>query len=74
MKKEHAENLMIASTCVSNGVGTVMFLIEDYLEGDEKKKFRKAIATVSANLFAEIQLPIINEFPELTPVHLKNDN
>jgi hypothetical protein len=71
MTSEQAEKLLIAASAVDNAIGVIMFLIEDYLEGNEKSKFSKAITAVGATFFSDFQYPIINAYPEFTPSHLQ---
>ncbi len=71
MKKGDAERLMIAAGAVDHSLSVVMLMIEDYLQDEERKAFRRAIAEVGSSFYTEFKIKILDQYPEFTPEHLK---
>ncbi len=67
MDKELATQLMECFTEVGNGLNDAAALIEQIQDEAELQVLRKGIATIMANIYTELERPIIMQFPDLDP-------
>ncbi|NVN90281.1 MAG: nuclear receptor NHR-99 [Desulfuromonadales bacterium] len=67
MDNNLAKQLMECFSSLDGPLNEAATLIEQIKDEIELKKFRKSIASIMANIYTELELPIIMQHPEFDP-------
>lgn len=67
VKKDSAEALMTKLLELSQAMDRVCSLIDQLESEEEKKELRRGMSGMLADVYTELMLPIIRQFPELDP-------
>jgi hypothetical protein len=69
MTREQAEALMKSLLALSEAMGAVNVALDALGDTEERKALRRPLGGMMADLYIELQRPIIEQFPDLDPVN-----
>ena len=67
MQKELAKELMDTLSALGEPLNKAAELIEQINDEEERKKFRKGLGGIMAGIYTELELLIIQQYPDLDP-------
>lgn len=67
MNRVTAARTMRSIIELNGNLNAVAHVIERIRDTDEKKKFRRAFASIAGDVYTELMMPITEQFPDLDP-------
>ena len=67
MNRNIAENLMTGISLLDSALDRNAHIIESIEDEAERKEFRLAIATVIGEVYLQLIVPIVKQYPDLDP-------
>ena len=67
MKKDFAQQLMSEIALLDIRLNQIAHLIEQIEDENERKVYRRAIITVIGDVYTELMVPTLRQYPELDP-------
>jgi hypothetical protein len=67
MQKDLAKELMDTLSALDEPLNKAAELIEQIDDEEERKKFRKGLGSIMAGVYTELELLIIQQYPNLDP-------
>jgi hypothetical protein len=68
MDRQLAVGLFEAAMAISRELGNMDTVVSKITDADIKQQYVKALGNLIGGLYADVMVPIINEYPDLNPL------
>ena len=72
MKKETARVIVDIMQSIAGRLNNSIFLVMEAADEDEVHRYKQAIGRAMGEIFLEIEAPIFEQYPDLTPIGLRS--
>lgn len=74
MNKDTAEAILKTMLSVSGVLNDSIFNVMNTEDGDELKKYKRTMGSLMGTILLDVIYPIIEQYPDLTPDHLRSSD